>query len=67
MIVKRDNSKDRFRAGRRIAEKLAKKFLSGQLAFPWFDRHEDEPTHQDPAAAGDETDAPPRPTGRAIG
>ena len=37
MNRKRPTSKDRFRAGRRIAEKVARKFLRGQLVFPWFD------------------------------
>lgn len=36
MIRKRNPSRDRFRAGRRIAEKLARKFLRGQLVFPWY-------------------------------
>jgi hypothetical protein len=39
MIRKRNPSKDRFRAGRRIAEKVARKARGGQLLFPWFADH----------------------------
>jgi hypothetical protein len=39
MIRKRNPSKDRFRAGRRIAEKVARKARGGQLLFPWFVDH----------------------------
>jgi hypothetical protein len=42
MIRKRNPSKDRFRAGRRIAEKAARKARNRQLVFAWF---------EDPAAA----------------
>lgn len=36
MSRKRNPSKDRFRAGRRIAEKAAQKARSPQLVFAWF-------------------------------
>jgi hypothetical protein len=36
MIRKRNPSKDRFRAGRRIAEKAAREARGGQLLFPWY-------------------------------
>jgi hypothetical protein len=36
---KRNPLKDRFRIGRRIAEKLARKVRSLQLVFPWFEDH----------------------------
>jgi hypothetical protein len=39
MNRKRNPSKDRFRIGRRIAEKLARKVRSLQLVFPWFEDH----------------------------
>ena len=39
MNRKRNPSKDRFRIGRRIAEKLARKVRSLQLVFPWFEAH----------------------------
>lgn len=39
MIRKRNPSKDRFRAGRRIAEKAAQKARSPQLVFAWFEDH----------------------------
>jgi hypothetical protein len=36
---RRNPSKDRFRAGRRIAEKAARKARSPQLVFAWFEDH----------------------------
>ncbi len=39
MNRKRNPSKDRFRAGRRIAEKVARKARSLQLVFAWFEDH----------------------------
>jgi hypothetical protein len=36
MVRKRNPSKDRFRAGRRIAEKAAQKARGPQLVFAWF-------------------------------
>jgi len=49
MNRKRPTSKDRFRAGRRIAEKVARKFLRGQLVFPWFDHPKAVSSANDPA------------------
>jgi len=49
MIRKRNPSKDRFRAGRRIAEKVARKFLRGQLVFPWFDHPRAVSSAKEPA------------------
>ena len=49
MIRKRSPSKDRFRAGRRIAEKMARKFLHGQMVFPWFDHPRAVSSAKDPA------------------
>lgn len=49
MNRKRNPSKDRFRAGRRIAEKLAKKYLRGQMVFPWFDHPKAASSPRDPA------------------
>jgi hypothetical protein len=49
MNRKRPTSKDRFRAGRRIAEKVARKFLRGQLVFPWFDHPKAVSSPKDPA------------------
>jgi hypothetical protein len=39
MIRKRNPSKDRFRAGRRIAAKAARKIRNRQLVFAWFEDH----------------------------
>ena len=39
MNRKRNPSKDRFRAGRRIAEKAAQKARSPQLVFKWLADH----------------------------
>lgn len=39
MDRKRNPSKDRFRTGRRIAEKVARKARSLQLVFAWFEDH----------------------------
>ena len=39
MNRKRNPSKDRFRAGRRIAEKANRKAHSPQLVFAWFEDH----------------------------
>ena len=36
MERKRNPSKDRFRAGRRIAEKVARKSRGGQMLFAWY-------------------------------
>lgn len=36
MNRKRNPSKDRFRAGRRIAERVARKARGGQTLFPWY-------------------------------
>lgn len=36
MDRKRNPSKDRFRAGRRLAAKVARKARGGQLLFPWY-------------------------------
>ncbi len=55
MNRKRNPSKDRFRAGRRAAEKAARKARSPQLVFPWFEDH---------AASSDQESAPSR-QGRA--
>ena len=57
MNRKRNPSKDRFRIGRRIAEKLVRKVRSLQLVFPWFEDHA--------APAG--KDLAPGRNGRAIG
>jgi len=54
---KRNPSKDRFRAGRRAAEKAARKVRSPQLVFPWFEDH---------AASSTQEPAPSR-HGRAAG
>jgi hypothetical protein len=48
MNRKRNPSKDRFRAGRRIAEKAAQKARSPQLVFAWFEDHA-APVGKDPA------------------
>jgi hypothetical protein len=48
MSRKRNPSKDRFRAGRRIAEKSAQKARSLQLVFAWF-ADSAPPTTKDPA------------------
>jgi hypothetical protein len=48
MNRRRNPSKDRFRAGRRIAEKAAQKSRSLQLVFAWFVDHA-PPTAKDPA------------------
>jgi len=48
MIRKRNPSKDRFRAGRRIAEKAARKTRGGQLVFPWYADYA-PPAAKDPA------------------
>jgi hypothetical protein len=48
MNRKRNPSKDRFRAGRRIAEKAAQKARSPQLVFTWFADHA-PPAAKDPA------------------
>jgi hypothetical protein len=48
MSRKRTPTKDRFRAGRRLAEKAARKARSLQLVFAWFaDRA--PPAAKDPA------------------
>lgn len=57
MNRKRNPSKDRFRVGRRIAEKAAQKARSLQLVFAWFEDH----------AAPAMKDSAPGRTGRAIG
>ena len=49
MNRKRNPSKDRFRAGRRIAEKVAKKFLHNQMVFPWFNHPKAVSSPKDPA------------------
>lgn len=49
MNRKRPTSKDRFRAGRRAAEKEARKFLHGQMVFPWFDNPRAVSSANDPA------------------
>lgn len=49
MNRKRPTSKDRFRAGRRAAEKSARKFLQGQMVFPWFDNPRAVSSANDPA------------------
>lgn len=49
MERKRPTSKDRFRAGRRAAEKLARKFLHGQLVFPWYHHPKAVSSAKDPA------------------
>jgi hypothetical protein len=38
MKRKRPNTKDRFRAGRRAAEREARMAATGQLVFPWFEK-----------------------------
>ena len=38
MNRKRPNTKDRFRAGRRAAEREARMAATGQLVFPWFEK-----------------------------
>lgn len=48
MNRKRNPSKDRFRAGRRIAEKAAQKDRNLQLFFAWFVDHA-PPAAKDPA------------------
>jgi hypothetical protein len=48
MVRKRNPSKDRFRAGRRIAEKAAQNARSPQLVFAWFEDHA-APVGKDPA------------------
>ncbi len=48
MNRKRNPSKDRFRAGRRIAEKAAQKARSLQLVFAWF-ADSAPPAAKDPA------------------
>jgi len=49
MIRKRNPSKDRFRAGRRQVERMVRKFLGGQLVFPWFDHPRAVSSAKDPA------------------
>jgi hypothetical protein len=49
MNRKRNPSKDRFRAGRRLAQKAAQKFLRGQMVFPWFDKPRAVSSAKDPA------------------
>jgi hypothetical protein len=49
MNRKRPTSKDRFRAGRRLAEKAAQKFLHGQLVFPWYEAPRAVSSAKDPA------------------
>jgi hypothetical protein len=48
MSRKRSPSKDRFRAGRRIAERAAQRARSLQLVFAWFVDHA-PPAAKDPA------------------
>jgi hypothetical protein len=48
MNRRRNPSKDRFRAGRRIAEKAARKVRSLQLVFAWFSDYAPPPA-KDPA------------------
>ena len=48
MSRKRSPSKDRFRAGRRIAEKAAQNARSRQLVFVWFADYM-PPAAKDPA------------------
>lgn len=57
MKPKRNPSKNRFRAGRRLAEKAARKARNPQLVFPWFEDH---------AASNPQEPAPSR-HGRAAG
>jgi hypothetical protein len=45
---KHNPSKDRFRVGRRIAERAARKVRSPQLVFAWFEGHA-APVGKDPA------------------
>jgi hypothetical protein len=51
---KRPTSKDRFRAARRAAAKEAKKWLGGQMVFPWFD-HPKTATSAKDSAGGQTT------------
>ncbi len=48
MNNKHNPSKDRFRVGRRIAERAARKVRSPQLVFAWFEGHA-APVGKDPA------------------
>jgi hypothetical protein len=48
MVRKRNPSKDRFRAGRRIAEKAAQRARGLQLVFAWFADYA-PPAAKDPA------------------
>ena len=49
MNHKRNPSSDRFRAGRRRMERMARKFLAGQTVFPWFEHPQAVSSVKDPA------------------
>jgi hypothetical protein len=49
MNRKRNPLKDRFRAGRRQVERMARKFLGGQMVFPWLDHPRAVSSAKDPA------------------
>ena len=49
MNHKRNPPSDRFRAGRRRMERMARKFLAGQMVFPWFEHPQTVSSVKDPA------------------
>lgn len=49
MNHKRNPSSDRFRAGRRRMERMARKFSAAQTVFPWFEHPLAVSSAKDPA------------------
>ena len=49
MNRKHDPSTDRFRAGRRRMERMARKFSAAQTVFPWFEHALAVSSAKDPA------------------